>query len=55
MSFSGSANNGKEPVCQYQSRERRGSAPRSGKFPGGGHGNPHKYCCLENPMDRGAW
>ena len=19
------------------------------------HGDPHKYSCLENPMDRGAW
>ena len=26
-----------------------------GKFPGGGHGNPLQYSCLENPMDRGAW
>ena len=23
--------------------------------PGGGHGNPFEYSCLENPMDRGAW
>ena len=23
--------------------------------PGGGDGNPLQYCCLENPMDRGAW
>ena len=22
--------------------------------PGGGHGNPLQYSCLENPMDRGA-
>ena len=22
---------------------------------GVGHGNPFLYCCLENPMDRGAW
>ena len=27
----------------------------SGRFPGGGHGNPLQYSCLENPMDRGAW
>ena len=20
-----------------------------------GHGNPLQYCCLENPMDKGAW
>ena len=25
------------------------------RFPGGGHGNPLQYSCLENPMDRGAW
>ena len=23
--------------------------------PGGGHGNPPQYSCLENDMDRGAW
>ena len=27
----------------------------SGRFPGGGHGNPLQYSCLKNPMDRGAW
>jgi len=26
-----------------------------GRSPGGGHGNPLEYSCLENPMDRGAW
>ena len=26
-----------------------------GESPGGGHGNPLQYSCLENPMDRGAW
>ena len=30
------------------------SIPESGKSPGGGHGNPPQYSCLENPMDRGA-
>ena len=29
--------------------------PGSGRSPGGGHGNPLQCCCLENPMDRGAW
>ena len=29
--------------------------PGLGRFPGGGHGNPLQYSCLENPMDRGAW
>ena len=31
------------------------SIPDSGRSPGGWHGNPLKYSCLENPMDRGAW
>ena len=29
--------------------------PGLGRYPGGGHGNPLQYSCLENPMDRGAW
>ena len=32
-----------------------GSIPRSGSSPGGGHGNPFQYSCLENPMDRRVW
>ena len=32
-----------------------GSVPGWGRSPGGGHGNPLQYSCLENPMDRGAW
>ena len=32
-----------------------GSIPRSGRSPGGGHGNPLQFSYLENPMDRGAW
>ena len=31
------------------------SSPGLGRSPGGGHGNPLQYSCLENPMDRGAW
>ena len=30
-----------------------GSIPGSGRSPGGGHGSPLQYSCLENP--RGAW
>ena len=30
------------------------SIPGSGRSPGGGHGNPLQYSCLENPMNRGA-
>ena len=31
-----------------------GSIPGSGRSPGGGHGNPLQYSCLENSMDRGT-
>ena len=31
------------------------SVPGLGRFPGGGHGNPLQYSCLENLMDREAW
>ena len=30
------------------------SIPSLGRSPGGGHGSPLQYSCLENPMDRGA-
>ena len=29
-----------------------GSVPGLGRSPGGGHGNPLQYSCLENAMDR---
>ena len=32
-----------------------GLIPGSRRSPGGRHGNPLKYSCLENPMDRGGW
>ena len=32
-----------------------GSAPGSGRSPGGRHVNPLQSSCLENPMDRGDW
>ena len=32
-----------------------GLIPGLGRSPGRGHGNPLRYSCLENPMDRGAW
>ena len=34
---------------------RPGFDPGLGRSPGGGHGNPLQYSCLENPMERGAW
>ena len=31
-----------------------GSVPGLGRSPGGGHGSPLQYSCLENPMDGGV-
>ena len=35
--------------------EDMGPIPGSGRSPGGGHGYPLQYSCLENPHGRGAW
>ena len=43
---------GKESACNT---EDPGSVPGLGRSPGGGHGNPLQYSCLENPIDRGSW
>ena len=32
-----------------------GSVSGLRRSPGGGHGNPVQYSCMENSMDRGAW
>ena len=32
-----------------------GLIPESGRYPGGGHGNPFQYSCLKKLMDRGTW
>ena len=53
MGFPGGAN-GKEPTCQCR-RPKRCLIPGLGRSPGGGHGSPLPYSCLEKPMDRGAW
>ena len=45
---------GKESVCKAGGSGDEYSIPGSGRSPGGGHGNPLLYSCLENPMDRGA-
>ena len=31
-----------------------GLIPGSERSPGGGHGNPFQYSCLENPVDKGT-
>ena len=37
-----------------ETQETVSSITGSGRSPGGEHGNPLQYPCLENPMDRGA-
>ena len=37
-----------------QERREAGSVPGWERSPGGGHGNPLQYSCLETPVDRGA-
>ena len=54
MYFPGGAS-GKEPASRARDIRGVGSIPGLGRSPGGGHGNPLHYSCLENPMDRGAW
>ena len=54
----------KNPPANPGDANDMGSIPGSGRSlgssggersPGGGHGNPLQYSCLENPMDSGAW
>ena len=44
----------KNPLANERGIKDMGSIPESGRSPGGGHGNPLQYSCLENLMDRGA-
>ena len=46
---------GKESACSAREAGDAGSISGSGRSPGGGHGNPLQYSCLENPMERGVW
>ena len=41
----------KESACNVGDS---GLIPGLGRSPGGRHGNPLQYSCLENPMDGGA-
>ena len=45
----------KNPLANAGNIRYLSSIPGLGRFPGGGHGNPFQYSCLENPRDRRAW
>jgi len=53
LGFPGVAS-GKYPPANTGEARDIGSVPELGRSPGGGHGNPLQYFCLENPMDRGG-
>jgi len=44
----------KNPPAMQESQETQVQSWDWEDSPGGGHGNPFQYNCLENPMDRGA-
>ena len=44
----------KDPLANTGDVRASGSAPGSGRFPGGGHGNPLWHSCLDKPMCRRA-
>ena len=45
----------KNPPAKAGDIKAVGSIPGPGRYPGGGHGNPLQYLCLEHSMDRGTW
>ena len=45
----------KNPPAKAGDVRDAGLIPGLGRCPGGGHGNPVQYSCVENPMDIGAW
>ena len=45
----------KNPPANAGDTGNSSSIPGLERSPGGGYDNPLQYCCLENPMDRGAW
>ena len=45
----------KDPPANAGDIRHVGSIPGWERSPGGEHGNPLQYSCLENPMDRRAW
>ena len=42
----------KSPLANARDIRETGLIPGLGRSPGGGHGNPLQYSCLEHPMDR---
>ena len=45
----------KNPPANAGDARGMGLIPELQRSPGGEHGNPLQYPCLENPVDRRAW
>ena len=45
----------KNSPANAEDKRDAGSIPGLRRSPGGGHGIPLQYSCLENPMDKWAW
>ena len=45
----------KNPLANAGDARDLSSIPGVETYPGGGPGNPLKYSCLENSIDRGVW
>ena len=52
LQFFPGCSEGKESICNAGDQ---GAIPGWGRSPGGRHGNPLQYSCIENSVDRGAW
>ena len=51
LHFPGGASGKKNLPANAGDIGNMGSIPGLGRSPGGGHGHPLQYSCLENPMD----
>ena len=45
----------KNPPANAGNLRDMGFVTGTRRSPGGGHGNPHQYSCLENPMNKGVY
>ena len=45
----------KNPPASAGNARNMGSVPGSGRYPGGGNGNPGQYSYLDNFMDGEVW
>ena len=45
----------KNPLANAGDVRDAGLIPQSARLPGGAHGNPLQYSCLESPMDSRTW